>query len=212
MARRKSGHPGLRKLTAEFYARPAEKLAEELIGKILVRKWRADDGKTVEHRARIIETEAYVGEHDLACHAAKGRTARTEIMFGPAGFAYVYFIYGMYDMLNIVSGKVGDAEAVLIRGAVPVDGSALDLTGPGKLTRAMHITRRDNGADLTGDDLFIVDDGAAKPVIVRTPRIGVDYAKQWKDEPLRFIDADFHRVRGSVPRFDISAQFGKVPP
>ena len=193
MENRKTHRRRSRKLRQAFYARPAEELAEELIGKILVRRVAGDDGNVIERRARIIETEAYVGEHDLACHAAKGRTKRTEIMFGPAGFAYVYFIYGMYDMLNIVSGGVGKAEAVLIRGAIPIDGSTLDLSGPGKLTRAMHITRRDNGADLTGDSLFLVDDGAARPKIVRTPRIGVDYARHWKDAPLRFIDATFHR-------------------
>ncbi|HWE02489.1 MAG TPA: DNA-3-methyladenine glycosylase [Tepidisphaeraceae bacterium] len=184
---------GVRKLTSRFYARPADRVAEELIGKILVRRINDSDGRPLEFRARIIETEAYVGEHDLACHAAKGRTGRTEIMFGPAGFAYVYFIYGMYDMLNIVASDVGDAQAVLIRGAVAIDGSRLDLSGPGKLARGMRITRRDNGVDLTGDELFVMSGSIVKPKIVRTPRIGVDYARHWKDAPLRFVDADFHK-------------------
>src|SRR5882672_4209658 len=99
-----------RKLRRKFYQRPAIELAPALIGKILERRFR---GK--ELRSRIVETEAYVGAHDLACHASKGRTARTEIMFGRAGRAYVYFIYGMYDMLNIVAADVNDAQAVLIR-------------------------------------------------------------------------------------------------
>jgi DNA-3-methyladenine glycosylase len=184
-----SSVPRLRKLGRSFYRRPAEELARELIGKVLVRRV----GET-EMRARIVETEAYVGQHDLACHASKGRTARTEIMFGPAGFAYVYLIYGMHDMLNIVSGAVDDAQAVLIRAAEPLDGLCLNLSGPGKLTRAMQITRADNGLDLTGDDLFLMDDNAARPRIIRTPRIGVDYAAEWKDEPLRFLDADSRAV------------------
>jgi len=145
-------------------------------------------------RSRIVETEAYVGEHDLACHAAKGRTARTEVMFGPPGFAYVYLIYGMHDMFNIVASTVDDAQAVLIRAAEPLDGLSLDLSGPGKLTRALRITRADNGTDLTGQDLFLVDDNVPAPRLIRTPRIGVDYAAQWKDAPLRFIDADSRAV------------------
>src|SRR5438477_4414403 len=120
-----------KKLPHSFFSRPAVDVARDLIGKILVR--RID---TKEFRARIVETEAYVGEHDLACHAAKGRTARTEIMFGRAGHAYVYFIYGMYDMLNIVTGAAGVAQAVLIRAAEPLDDWDADLSGPGKLTRA----------------------------------------------------------------------------
>jgi DNA-3-methyladenine glycosylase len=145
-----------------------------------------------EYRARIVETEAYVGAHDLACHAARGRTPRTDIMFGPPGFAYVYFVYGMHDMLNVVCSTDGDAQAVLIRAAEPVSGfpSDVNLSGPGRLTRGMEIsTRRDNGVDLTGDSLFILDDRLAAPTIQRTRRIGVDYARDWKDAPLRFLDA-----------------------
>src|SRR5881392_616508 len=124
------------KLARKFYLRDAERVARELIGAILVHRTKEGD-----LRARIVETEAYVGPHDLACHAAKGRTTRTEVMFGPAGHAYVYLIYGMYDMLNIVSGGVGDAQAVLVRAAEPMDGWDADLSGPGKLARGMRITR-----------------------------------------------------------------------
>ena len=177
----------LSKLPADFYERPAQELAPALLGKILVRKIH---DKT--RRARIVETEAYCGVRDLASHSSKGRTARTEVMFGPAGRAYVYFIYGMHEMFNIVAGQVGDAQAVLVRGAEPLDDWQADLTGPGKLTRAFGITRKDNGLDLTGNDLFILDDPAYQPKILRTKRIGVDYAKHWKNRLLRFIDGSSH--------------------
>src|ERR1051326_4916095 len=114
----------LKKLGHRFFRREAIEVAQKLIGKILVRR---RDGK--EYRARIVETEAYVGAHDLACHASKGRTRRTEVMFGPGGYAYVYFIYGMYDMLNFGPVSGDDPEAVLIRGALPLDGWQADLSG-----------------------------------------------------------------------------------
>ncbi len=172
-----------RKLQHPFFERPAVELARELIGTILVRRYRGR-----KYRARICETEAYVGPHDLACHASKGRTRRTEVMFGPAGHAYVYFIYGMYDMLNIVASHVDDPQAVLIRGATPLDGWKADLSGPGKLTRALRITRAQNALDLTGDTLFLLGDPAYRPRIVTTKRIGIDYAGEWKDALLRFVD------------------------
>jgi DNA-3-methyladenine glycosylase len=179
-----------KKLGRTFYRRPAEDLAHALIGKVLVRR-----SEGAEMRCRIVETEAYVGEHDLACHSARGRTARTQIMFGPAGFAYVYLIYGIHDMFNIVAADVDDAQAVLIRAGEPLDGLSVDLSGPGKLTRALRITRADNGVDLTGSSLFLTDgNDLSVPRIVRTPRIGVDYAAHWKDSPLRFIDADSRAV------------------
>ncbi len=173
------------KLPTEFYSQPAQYLAPALVGKILVRKI---DGIT--RRARIIETEAYCGVKDLASHSSKGRTPRTEVMFGPGGRAYVYFIYGMHEMFNIVGGQIGDAQAVLVRAAEPLDDWQADLTGPGKLARAFQITRKDNALDLTGDDLFILDNPTYQPKIVRTKRIGVDYAKHWKDRHLRFIDVN----------------------
>jgi len=178
----------LRKLSRSFYARNAESVANDLIGSVLVR------GK---RRARIVETEAYVGQHDLACHAAKGRTNRTEIMFGAAGHAYVYFIYGMYDMLNIVTGRVGVAQAVLIRAAEPLDDWDADLSGPGKLCRAFGITvKKDNGVDLTGETMYLLRDPKHPPDVVRTKRIGVDYSGDWKHELFRFIDARSHHLSG----------------
>ena len=134
----------------------------------------------------------------MACHAAKGRTARTEVMFGPAGHAYVYFIYGMYDMFNIVTGKPGVAQAVLIRAAEPLDSWQANLSGPGKLTREMRITRADNALDLTGRKLFLLRDPKDRPRVIESMRIGVDYAGEWKDALLRFSDAHSRAV--SKPR------------
>src|SRR6476646_8559558 len=107
----------MRKLAPDFYQKPAVELAMALLGKILIR-----NAPGQLRRARIVETEAYCGVKDLASHSSKGRTARTEVMFGPAGRAYVYFIYGMHEMFNIVGGSIGDAQAVLVRGAEALDG------------------------------------------------------------------------------------------
>jgi DNA-3-methyladenine glycosylase len=179
----------LKKLNRRFYERPAIELAPDLLGKILVHRRR---GRKL--RARIVETEAYVGPHDLACHASKGRTRRTEVMFGRAGHAYVYLIYGMYPMFNIVASVPGDAQAVLIRAAEPLDDWDADLSGPGKLTRAFGITCAQNGIDLTGRELFLLDDGAPPPTIAVTKRIGVDYAQEWTHAMLRFIDKNSRAV------------------
>ena len=175
-----------RKLQFGFFARPAVDLARDLIGCILVRQ--TSQGRL---RARIIETEAYVGSHDKACHAHKGRTRRTDVMFGPAGRAYVYLIYGMYDMFNIVASQIDDPQAVLIRGATPLDAWQADLSGPGKLARALQIGRGLNGADLTGAELYLLPGDSDELEIVVTPRIGIDYAEEWKDAPLRFVDGEF---------------------
>ncbi|MDB5289730.1 MAG: DNA-3-methyladenine glycosylase [Phycisphaerales bacterium] len=183
----------MRKLGHSFFKQPAIDLAPALIGKILVRR---AGGK--EYRARIVETEAYLGPHDLAAHSSKGRTKRTEVMFGPPGHAYVYFIYGMHEMLNVVAGTAGEASAVLLRAAEPLDGWEANLSGPGRLARGMQVKRAENGLDLTGDTLFLATDGRNPSRIVRTKRVGVEYAKEWKDEPLRFLDADSPAV--SKPR------------
>jgi DNA-3-methyladenine glycosylase len=182
-------------LPRSFYARPAAELSPALIGTVLVH--RTNDRLL---RARIVETEAYIGTHDLAAHSSKGRTRRTEIMFGPAGYAYVYFIYGMHEMFNIVASGAGDGQAVLIRAAEPLNEWDANLSGPGRLARAMQITRADNGIDLTGDKLFLMhgDSSDPKPRIVRTARVGVDYAGEWKHALLRFYDANSPAV--SKPR------------
>jgi DNA-3-methyladenine glycosylase len=185
------------KLPRSFYEQNTIVVAQELLGKYLVREHA--EGATV---GRIVETEAYVGPHDLACHASKGRTARTEVMFGPAGHAYVYFIYGFYNMLNLVTEAKGYPAAVLIRAVEPVQG--IDLmkmrrksealrslaSGPGKLCQAFAIDRSLNGADLRGDILYLEDRGEPLPKFKATPRIGVDYAGKWKSKLYRFLVRD----------------------
>jgi DNA-3-methyladenine glycosylase len=169
-------------LRVSFYQRNAEIVARELLGHILVVKL----GKT-EKRSRIVETEAYLGVHDLACHSSRGKTKRTETMFGPAGRAYVYLIYGMYDMLNIVTGNE-DGQAVLIRAVEPLNFEG-DTKGPGKLCKVLGITRKLNNEPLFGKKLWL-EEGQRPKNIITTTRIGVDYAKAWKDARLRFYDAE----------------------
>lgn len=186
-----------KKLPRSFYERLTISVAEDLLGKYLVR--RTDEGRIA---GRIVETEAYVGEEDLACHASKGKTPRNQVMFGAAGFAYVYLIYGMYHCLNMVTERAGFPAAVLIRAVEPVDGIRImrkrrkiepdtSLTnGPGKLCDAFGIDRGLNGTDLCGNLLF-VEDGGNEPVeITVSKRVGVDYAGIWKDRLWRFFVKD----------------------
>lgn len=182
-------------LDRAFYDRDAAALAEALIGKVLVRRLRRR-----EYRARIVETEAYVGPEDLACHSSKGRTKRTEVMFGPPGHAYVYLIYGMYDMFNIVAGPAGGGQAVLIRAAEPIKPLDVDLSGPGRLARGLKITRADNATDLTCGSLVVLDGAAGSARIGRARRVGVDYAKHWADALLRFYDLDSPAVSKPRPK------------
>jgi DNA-3-methyladenine glycosylase len=178
-------------LPLSFFQRDAQTVARELIGKTLVVR----KGRKIR-RCRIVETEAYVGPHDLASHASKGRTARTEVMFAAGGRTYVYFIYGMYHMLNIVTGHEGDAQAVLVRAAEPLDGWTTDLSGPGKLARELGLTSRDNALLLNGERIGIYDAAGPRLTIHTSPRIGVDYAGDWKHAPLRFFDAHSSAVSG----------------
>jgi DNA-3-methyladenine glycosylase len=172
----------MQKLPRSFYDRDTILVAHELLGKLLVHQ-----SSGVQRVGKIVEVEAYLGEHDLAAHSSKGRTARTEIMFGPPGHAYVYFIYGMYFCMNVVTERKGHASAVLLRGLEPVANIAGRTCGPGLLTRAMKIDRRLNGHDLLSDDFFIAaPEFAEKIVIVKRPRIGIDYAKHWRRRLLRF--------------------------
>lgn len=192
--------PG-RKLARAFYNRDAAHLAPALIGTILVRRI---EGSI--RRARIVETEAYIGPHDLACHAAKGRTARNDVMFGPPGHAYIYFIYGMYYMLNIVVAEPGNAQAILIRAAEPLDGWDVDLSGPGRLARAFHLTRAQNGQDLTGDEFYLLKRDNRRLRIGKDRRVGIDYAGRWKQRLLRFYDRDSAAISNPKPRGAASAR------
>jgi DNA-3-methyladenine glycosylase len=169
----------------DFFERPAAEVAAGMLGLVMTRRVGG-----VLRRARVVETEAYLGPRDLASHASKGRTARTDVMFGPPGRAYVYFVYGLHDMFNVVTGPAGAAQAVLVRAAEPLDDWAADLCGPARLARAFAITRRDNRLDLTAGDISFHSDPAYRPRIVRRKRVGIDYAKHWKERLLRFVDAN----------------------
>jgi DNA-3-methyladenine glycosylase len=182
------------RLPREFYARPVLGVARDLLGKLLVHPSR--DGLAV---GRIVEAEAYRGPEDRAAHSFGGRrTARNEAMWGPAGHAYVFFVYGMHWQFNVVTGREGVPHAVLIRAVEPVFGADLmaqrrrmpadrvELTnGPGKLCQALAIDRRHGGIDLCGPLLFLAD--APKLRALRTPRVGIDYAGTWAERPWRFV-------------------------
>ena len=168
-------------LPQAYFNRSTLEVARSLIGRHLIRQ--TGKGTTI---GKIIETEAYIGPQDLACHASKGRTGRTEVLFGPPGMAYVYLIYGMYHCLNVVTEHEGFPAAVLIR-AIEVDGVLID--GPGKLCRALDIDRTLNRMDLTvGQGLWFEDRGCLVPsrLVGAHPRIGVDYAGVWANKPFRF--------------------------
>ena len=182
------------KLKREFFERKTLVVARELLGKYLIHRI-----GTKIISGMITETEAYHGFRDLASHASRGRTKRTEIMFGPAGHAYIYLIHGMYYCLNVVTEREEYPAAVLIRG-VEIDQksnlknknfkSKIKIDGPGKLTRHFQIDKNLNGIDVTASrELWIEDRGLRIPSrsIKRTPRIGIDYAGPYKDKKWRFI-------------------------
>lgn len=169
-------------LGRDFYARSTLTVARGLLGAVLCH--RRGEGVL---RARIVEVEAYIGERDRACHARAGRTARTAVLYGPPGHAYVYLVYGMHEMLNVVTGAEGFPAAVLVRGAVRAGGEP--LPGPGRLTRALGIDRALDAADLCGDRLWIEAGGLGRGErIGRSPRIGIDYAgAPWVGKPWRLF-------------------------
>lgn len=165
------------KLERDFYRRDVLLVAPELIGKLLVVK----TGNNSFKRYMITETEAYRGAADEACHASKGRTARTEIMYHEGGKIYVYFVYGMYWMLNFVAGEQNDPQAALIRG---IEG----FSGPGRVTKALNIDRSYYGEDLTASKRIWVEDAGIKPLFKTSPRIGIKYAGEiWKNKPWRYF-------------------------
>ena len=163
------------RLGYDFFHRPCLTVAEELVGKCLVH--RLPDGQML--RLRISETEGYCGESDTACHAHKGRTKRTEVLYADAGTIYVYLCYGIHWLLNIVTGDAEDPQAVLIR-------ACQGANGPGKLTKALSITGQLNRGSILGDELWIEDDGYACDVVT-DKRVGIGYASQEdQDKPWRF--------------------------
>ena len=180
-------------LPRNFYSRPTLTVAKELLGKVLVHRTPAGDAAGM-----IVETEAYIGEDDPACHAAPGPTRRNAPLYGPPGFAYIYLNYGIHYLVNAVTEAEGHPAAVLIRALAPVDGIRLmekrrapdgrriemsDLCrGPGNLTRALGITLTDNLQDLVSSRLVIEDRGQATPSVSWGPRIGITVGvdKPWR--------------------------------
>ena len=173
------------KLERGFYLRDARTVARALVGTFLVH---APAGRPAQ-AVRIVETEAYCGPKDLASHARVGLTKRTKTLLGEPGHAYVFLIYGMYDCFNVTCRGAGTGHAVLVRGGEPVLGipHGVRCDGPGRLGRALGITRTDNGRDLVGDTLFLAA-RRARPRIAVTARVGVAYAGEWADRPWRFLD------------------------
>ena len=152
----------MKRLMFDFFHRPCLEVARDLVGKVLVH-----EGK----RLRISETEAYCGESDTACHASKGRTKRTEVMYMDAGTVYIYLCYGMHWMLNIVTGEEGQPEAVLIR-------ACLEAPGPGKLTKALAITGDLNRGSVVDSDILWVEDDGFRCEIAADRRVGIGYASR----------------------------------
>ncbi|MCK4657797.1 MAG: DNA-3-methyladenine glycosylase [candidate division Zixibacteria bacterium] len=180
----------LRPLDREFYTRPTLTVAEELLGKCLVRQV---DGAALV--GRIVEVEAYIGEDDPACHARFGRTERNSVMYGRGGFSYIYFIYGMYNMFNIVTEREGFPAAVLVRAVEPLEGidamqrlrgttSVGNLSnGPGKLCRAFGLDTSHSGIDLTGKAIYVSGCESADHSVGVSSRIGI---KQGTERKWRF--------------------------
>ncbi len=167
------------RLSKGYFEQDAVVLARDLLGKVLVRQF--DNG--IELRVKITEVEAYRGEEDLACHASKGRTKRTEVMYDEGGKVYVYLIYGMYWMLNFVCGHKGEPQAVLIRGIE-------SISGPGRVGRTLQLDKTFYGEDLnTSQRLWIEKPENAEILTIETSqRIGVDYAgEEWAGKPWRFF-------------------------
>ena len=165
------------RLSNSFFQRDVLVVAPELIGKLLVRRF--DDGTVGKYL--ITETEAYSGNGDLACHASKGKTQRTEVMFREGGLVYVYLIYGMYWMLNFVTGFEGEASAVLIRG---LEG----ISGPGRVGKALKLDKSFYGENVASSERIWIEDTEIQPRFISTPRIGIDYAGEpWISKPWRFI-------------------------
>jgi DNA-3-methyladenine glycosylase len=174
----------LEPLPRAFYARDARLVARALVGARLVHQVAPGDVRV----ARIVETEAYRGPRDLACHARTGPTKRNRAIFGSPGTAYVFLVYGMHECFNVVCGGPGLGHAVLIRAVEPIAGVQGRTDGPGRVTVAMGISRRHDGASLLHPPLFVAA-RARRPARIRvTARVGVGYAGPWAEKPWRFFD------------------------
>lgn len=166
-----------RRLPAEYFQRDVLTVAPELLGKVLVRNF----SEGTENRYIITEVEAYSAPHDLACHASKGKTARTEVMFRQGGLVYVYLIYGIYWMLNIVTGQENEASAILIRGISYI-------SGPGRVGKELKLDKSFYGEDLYSSPRIWIEDSAASPEYKSLPRVGIDYAGEpWVSKPWRYL-------------------------
>jgi len=166
------------KLDEKFYHRDCLEVAPDLVGKILVHK--LSDG--TEKRVRITETEAYRGTEDKACHASKGRTLRTELLYRESGIIYVYLCYGIHWLMNVITGEKEQPQGVLIR-------AGENFNGPAKLTKYLGIDKSFNGLSIVDNDSIWIEDDGYKPEIRTDKRVGIDYAgKEWADKLWRFID------------------------
>jgi len=172
----------MQKLPRKFYSQNTILVAQELLGKFLINKKNG-----IIRIGKIVEVEAYLGAHDLAAHSCRGITKRTQIMYGDPGYAYVYLIYGMYHCMNIVTEPSGQGSAVLIRALEPIKHLETRTTGPGLLCQAMSIDKTYNGQDLLSNDFYVAAQKDPTPItMVKTTRVGVDYAGIWAKKKLRF--------------------------
>lgn len=174
------------KVPRRFYDRPALTVARAMLGLTLVRH-----GPRGRQAGRIVEVEAYDGPRDTASHARSGPGGRAKVMYGPAGYAYVYLIYGIHHCLNVVTGPEGYPAAILIRGLEALEGIAERTNGPGLLCRALDIDRGLNGADLEGDEIWLEDRGTPTrdEDVVERSRIGIKFAGEpWISQPWRFYE------------------------
>lgn len=167
-----------KKLKEVFFQRDVLTVAPELLGKYLVRKF--DDGNV--KRYRITDVEAYRGEEDKACHASRGRTTRTELLYAEGGKIYVYLIYGLYWLLNFVTGQQDIPQGVMIRAVENID-------GPGRVGKELKLDASFHGISIENNKLW-VEDSNERPSYITAPRIGIDYAGEWKDKPWRFMIKD----------------------
>jgi DNA-3-methyladenine glycosylase len=189
------------RLTRPFYRRPALTVARDLLGRVLCR--RVEPRRVL--RGRIVEVEAYDGPDDRASHAHRGPTPRNAPMFRAGGIAYVYLIYGVHHCLNVVTGPEGYPAAVLVR-AVDLGGPSRSASGPGRLTRRFGIGKEHDGVSLLARDVWLeTGDPVADDRVLRTPRIGVEYAGPWAVAPYRFV-IDGHRSVSGPARLRSSSR------